>query len=83
MLRKVYVNILFVLHNTEHSHGYEKPEFITVNVSRFKSLILYQISSTNERHLTALYSPYRYKCSTSNELGTSYDQQNFFSKIEL
>ena len=44
MLGKVEINILFVLRNTEHSHGHVKLRFITNNISRFKSLILYQIS---------------------------------------
>ena len=43
MLGKVYFNILLVIRNTEHSHGHVKPEFITVNISRFTSLIIYQI----------------------------------------
>ena len=63
---KIWINFLFVLRNTEHSHGHVKLEFITVNISRFTSLILYQISWTNERHLSALYLPYNYKWSASN-----------------
>ena len=43
-LGKVYFNILFVLRNNEYSHGHVKPEFITVNISRFTALIIHQIS---------------------------------------